>query len=75
MTPCQIAELIDLVTGTDMTYAEIANRIGVTKNAVIGKASRMGLRVPVGLRPTTLMGRLDALHAAFDVAIHAARLP
>ena len=62
----RVAYLQALVEGGIFSYAEIAQTMGVSKNAVIGKARRMGFEGPrsVGIRggpPSTMLERLDAL--------------
>ena len=47
-----------------MSFAEIGNSLGISRNAAIGRAHRMGIVHPNSKRgpePTTLLQRLDAL--------------
>ena len=55
----------------DVNSAQIAERLGVTKNVVIGQACRRGWtprRAPI-YEPTTLPQRLDALHSSMDALL------
>ena len=67
-------------TRSDMSAAAIALELGVTKNVVMGRASRggwssrehlrsVGSGRDVGPEPRTLFQRLDALDAALDAVL------
>lgn len=51
-TPWQVEELKKLLAA-GLTQKEIAERIGVTKNAVNGKVKGLGLAKPKQIRPWT----------------------
>jgi hypothetical protein len=57
-----------LVTACDEgnSAAEIAEELGTTKNAVIGRLDRMGRLEPAPRPPSAARARHDALVAAFD---------
>jgi GcrA cell cycle regulator len=65
-TPERIAALIALWNG-ELSTAEIGRRLGVTKNAVIGKVHRLGLAKrrpsPNSIVQTAQVIKLDALRA------------
>lgn len=61
---------------SDLTAAQIGERLGVSKNVVIGQAGRRGWvkgndhTEGDRLKPiTTMMQRLDALHATLDAVL------
>lgn len=59
----RVAELTALVAD-GVSFAEIGRRMGITKNAAIGKARRLGLTTPnepFNPKPVTTPERLDAL--------------
>lgn len=45
-----------------VSYSAIGMALGVTKNAAIGRARRIGLMLPKGPQPMTTIRRLDALN-------------
>lgn len=77
MTPDQHAKAREMWEA-GRTAGQIAQRLGVTRNAIIGLANR-GKWPPhgeaqqwlTGPEPTTLFERLDALHAKFDAVVKA----
>jgi hypothetical protein len=62
------AELTALIA-RDFSYRVIAERLGSTKNAVISKAKRLGIRRVEGPTPRTLHDRMDAEHARMDAVL------
>lgn len=63
----RVAELTELVTA-GVTFVEIGRRMGITKNAALGKAKRIEVESPNATGPrspscTTMTQRLDALEA------------
>lgn len=80
MTPAQIAKVEKLVTTTDLSFAQIAKQVGVTKSTIIGLRHRRGwLRPGEGAIPEriaqdrTTQDRLDALHTQMDDVLAATR--
>lgn len=63
--PERVAELTQYIEVDGLTYQEAGRRMGITKNAAIGKSLRLGLESlhAIGPRadPTTLPQRLDAI--------------
>lgn len=64
--PARVAELTQYIEVDGLSYEEAGRRMGLTKNAAIGKARRLGLESPnaTGPRdeePPTLPQRMDAL--------------
>ena len=67
----QIAELKRLWIANELTTAQIGKRIGKKKNAVIGKAYRMGLPRKIGQQKPTfkpVLSRPPPLHRAASCA-------
>lgn len=61
-TPARVAELTELFAD-GLSYEDIGQRMGLTKNAVLGKAHRLGFEVRVEIAPqSTTLSRLDALN-------------
>lgn len=74
--PVDYAAMRVLWETSDLTAALIGERFGISKNAVIGLAGR-GEWIPRGGSnqppPSTLMQRMDALHATMDALLAATR--
>jgi hypothetical protein len=65
----RVAELTALIAER-VSYRAIADRLGCTKNAVSGKAKRLGIILPIdGPTPRTLHDRMDAEHARMDAVL------
>lgn len=59
-----------------LPYSQIAPRLGLTKNAVIGRMSRLGITVrPIAEPASTFANRMQALHDAMDCVLAECRLP
>lgn len=52
-TDDKVEELTKLVEAGELSYALIADKLGCTRNAAIGKAKRLGLSNPVGVTKKT----------------------
>lgn len=70
LSPDTLAEMRALWEGSlELSATKIGARLGVTKNVVIGRASRGGWQrrgADLPPPPTRIHQRLDALHAALD---------
>lgn len=63
------AELTALIA-EGLSYRTLAETLGCTKNAVIGKAKRLGIiRRVEGPAPRTLHDRMNAEHARMDAVL------
>ncbi len=65
LNPAAEARALDMVRA-GKSQLEVARELGVTKNTIAGLWNRHGEPKAAGAEPSTLVGRLDALHAKLD---------
>jgi hypothetical protein len=64
----RVAELTALIAER-VSYRVIADHLGCTKNAIRGKAKRLGILPVDGPAPRTLHDRMDAEHARMNAVL------
>jgi transposase len=68
----QLLEVAHLYEVEGLSTRQIAERLGVSKNVILGYVYREGY-VKAGYEPTTTMQRLDTIHARMDEVLRITR--